>query len=114
MREEESDNSDETEGEIEGTDRLLDNSSDEADWTLGSLYLQRKLRNDKTSDDVMYELRSRRIGRSGPEVDKDMNNETSEQTGNRLVQPSASLNKSAPEVTHSYNLRSRVGTTKND
>jgi len=85
---EESDNSDETEGEIEGTDGLLDNSSDEADWTPGS-YLQRKLRNDMTSDIVMYELSSRRVGRSGSKVNRDMNNETSEQAGNRLVQPSA-------------------------
>ena len=71
----------------------------------------RKLLEDKTADNVAYELRSRRVDRSGPERDKNKGNETSEQTGNRPVQPSASLNKIAPEVTHSYNLRSRVGTT---
>ena len=60
---------------------------------------------------MTYELRSRCVGRSGPEIDKDKGNETSEQKGNRLVQPSASFNKNMPELTHSYNLRSRVGTT---
>ena len=44
LREEESFNSDETEGEVEGTDRSLDDNSDESDWTPGSLYFQRKLR----------------------------------------------------------------------
>jgi len=107
LREFESDDYD----EIEETDVLLDNSSSEADWTPGSLYLQRKLLNDKTADDVTYELRSRRVGRSGPEIDKDKGKETSEQTGNRLVQPSALFNKNMPELTHSYNLRSRVGAT---
>ena len=82
LREDESDDSD----EIEETEGFLDNSSSETDWTPGSLYLQRKLLNDKTADNVTYELCSRRVGRSGPEIDKDNGNETSEQTGNRLVQ----------------------------
>ena len=42
-----------------------------------------------TSDNVMFELSSRRLGRSGSKVNRDMNNETSVQAGNRLVQPSA-------------------------
>ena len=75
------------------------------------MYLQRKLGDDKTTDDVMYELRSRDVGRSGPELDKDKSNETSEQQGNRLVQPSASHSKNIPMLTHSYYLRNRVGTT---
>ena len=59
----------------------------------------------------MYELRSRRVGRSGPELDKDKSNEASEQAGNRLVRPSASLNRNISMLTHPYNLRSRVGVT---
>ena len=111
LREEESDNSNKTEDEVEGTDRSVDKSSDVSDWTPGSLYLQRKLGDDKTTDDVMYELRSRDVGRSGPELDKDKSNETSQQAGNRMVQPSASLSRNIHMLTHPYNLRSRVGAT---
>ena len=99
--------------EIEGIDRLLRESSDESDRIPESLYVQRKLRDDKTTDDVAYELRPRRVGRSRPEPDKDKSNiETSEEAGNGLVQPSTSPSKNIPELTHSYNLRTRVGTTK--
>ena len=78
-------------------------------WT--TLYLQRKLRDDKGTADVVCELRSRRVGRSGPEPDRDKSNiETSEQTGKELVQPPASPNTNEPVLTHSYILRIRVGT----
>ena len=45
------------------------------------------MRNDKATADAAYELRSRRVDRSGqePDIDKDRV-ETSEQAGNTLVE----------------------------
>jgi hypothetical protein len=94
--------------EAEVTSELSHGSSDEADWIPESSYLQRKLRNEKATADVVYELRSRRVGRSGQESDVDKDRvETSEQAGNILVQHSTLTDENINRSTHSYNLRTR-------
>jgi hypothetical protein len=77
-----------------------------SEWNPGSSYLKRKLRDENTTADVAYQLRSRLVSRSVQEAETDKaRTEVNESPGNTDAQEqlSASKNKN-----HSFNLRSRI------
>lgn len=49
------------------TDKPSQGYAHDSDWAPRSLYLQRKLQSDKTTDGIAYRLRSRRVSMSEPE-----------------------------------------------
>jgi len=87
--------------EDEDTNSLSPSGDDESSWTPQSLYLQRKLQNDKAPYDIAYRLRSRLVSRSvqEPELDK-RETENSNKSGNGITQ-----DKEGIASIHSYNLR---------
>ena len=98
-----------SETEEEGLDSLPREQGDDSDWNPGSLYLQRKLQNDKTTADVAYHLRSRLVSRSrqGKEGDK-AGVETNDPSGSEYAPTNTSPDKARPATCHPYNLRSRI------
>lgn len=53
------------------TGELIQEGTDDPDWTPESTYLQRKLQSYKAIDGVAYQLRSRLVCRSEPEPEGD-------------------------------------------
>jgi hypothetical protein len=99
------------EDEREENDTLSQGSDGETNWTPGSLYLQRKLQSDKAIDDVTYRLRSRVVGRSGPDPEPDKRETAnSSQLIDKAVQNSTSPSKGKCVPNHSYTLRVRTRT----
>jgi hypothetical protein len=97
------------ETEDESLDSLPREQGDDSDWDPGSSYLQRKLRNDKTTADVAYHLRSRLVSRSGQETEGDKAGaEMNDPSGNEHAPTNTSPDKTRLTSCHPYNLRNRI------
>jgi len=80
------------------------------EWTPGSLHLRRKLRDDKTTDDTAYHLRSRVVSRSRPEPGSGTaSTVANDEIGNDNTQDFTLSDAAQSTVGHSYNLRNRTG-----
>ena len=109
----ESEESDESEEEIVNSTH---GRTDDPEWTPGSSYQQRKLQSNNTADDIAYRLRSRLVSRSEREMEVDKEcietNRLSESEHMEVnTQNNRSPNQNKSAMSHSYNLRSRIGTT---
>jgi len=99
----------------EETVRLSQGHQDDSDWTPGSVHLRRKLHSDKTTDDVAFQLRSRVVSRSGQNQGSEtVRTETSDSLQNDNAQSFMLFDEAMPTASHSYNLRSRVGSMPAD
>jgi hypothetical protein len=67
LAEDETESVSETDDEVE----MEREHCNDIEWTTGSLYLRRKLRDDKTTDDIAYNLLSRVVSGSRPEPASD-------------------------------------------
>ena len=80
------------------------------EWTTGSLYLRRKLRDDKTTDDIAYNLLSRVVSGSRPEPASDTARTVANDViGNDNMQAFTLSDAVQNTASHSYNLRNRTG-----
>jgi hypothetical protein len=114
----ESDASDRSDDEIVSPSQVR---SADPEWTPGSSYLRKKLRDINTADDnVAYRLRSRLVSRLERETEADKEQEQVEvnsQEGEHMLantQNETSPGNNRHAVNHSYNLRSRIESTENN
>jgi hypothetical protein len=117
---EENEQSDESDGGVDG--KVVDSPrrrSGDPEWSPGSVYLQKRLRSNNTAEGSVYKLRSRLVGRSEREAEADKEqSETDRLSESEYVventQNKVSPGKNKSALSHSYNLRSRLGPTSND
>jgi len=92
-------------------------SSTDSEWTPGSVYLRKNLRDTDTDDNVAYRLRSRLVSRSERETEADKEQVEMSSNGNERMlentQNNTSPGKNKLVANHSYNLRSRIESTGN-
>jgi len=105
--------------EEEDLNTIEEESVDDPEWVPGSSYLQRKLQSITTADNVAYKLRSRLVGRSEQEteVDNEQAEAVSLQENENIIvntHSKTSPGKNKPAMSHSYNLRSRVESTRSN
>jgi hypothetical protein len=86
---------------------------EDPEWTPGSSYVQKKLRNGNTVDDITYMLRFRLVSRPGRETETDNGRaETAGSPGSEHTtvntQGNTSPGKVKPATSHSYSIRSTV------
>jgi len=93
-------------------DNLSRKRGDDPEWVPGSLHLQRKLQNVNETEGATYHLRSRLVGKSGRETGSDKVEEgVNEPSTNKHTQDTTMSGNTNLVPNHSYNLRSKVGSS---